>query len=358
MDPREFLSLPEEFAAPPPEFGDLADEYPPVKDAPDASGEFAALPDEFYQGSGPQTPQKSGRRRVKWLYYTAAVFACLFITGFGLFSGSGDAIPQPGVEVTPVISDANGAAEDPVSGSTADGPEVLPPEPAEPEPEPAPSWPLGTGTIVLTVYNNTFSFDAADDPDFPYIKVLMHETFADEEFSAISLPEAIDDNEGWDPAGYILHYNAEFDYGYEPSSETGEFVRVINGGILTADDVEAVPPDANGTRYVNIHVMWLPLFNDEPKMRLELDLNDGSGEVEAWEADQPFASEGFTYLAVFGEPGRDGYTFTGWFDSEGNKVDFISYYDFFPLLPGAQSREDRDWQNPQAIRLTAGWGKN
>ena len=223
------------------------------------------------------------------------------------------------------------------------------------EPE-VPVYPLGDGNIVLTVYNNSFDIESADDPVFPYLKILAHETIPESEFSEFTLPEPFDpDSDDFDAVGFVLHYNSEFDIGYEPDMAGMEFVRKL-GPVLTREDVEAVPPAADGNRYVNIHVLWLCNLDERPK--LEVILNLGNGEDMLFEGDQPFASEGYFYLAAVPDPEREGYTFTGWYNKEGRKVDFISYYDFFPLLPGAQSREDRDWEHPQPVELDAGWKKN
>ena len=226
--------------------------------------------------------------------------------------------------------------------------------PEAPQKEEQKTYPLGSGNIVLTVYNNSFDSDAMNDPDFPWMKILLHETIAESDWVDMTMPEAYDPNEDWDVAGFVLHYGSEFDYGY--SSETGEpFIKVLEDNILTREDIELVPPSGDGNRYVNVHVMWLPLGNYDFKHRLELALNDGTDDVEVFEADTPFASEGYTDLAVYGEPEWEGHTFTGWYDEEGNKVEYLSYYDFVDLLPDAKSNEDRDWEHPKTIRLTAGW---
>ena len=120
--------------------------------------------------------------------------------------------------------------------------------------------------------------------------------------------------------------------------------------------MELVPPDDDGNRYVNIHVVWKNKSDGIPEMEVILDL--GNGDDLLFDGDQPFASEGYFYLAQVPDPEREGYTFMGWYDDYGNKVDYISYYDFYPLLPNAQSREDRDWNNPQPVILHAGWKQN
>ena len=221
------------------------------------------------------------------------------------------------------------------------------------EPE---GYPLGNGNIVLTVYNNTFDMNASDDPDFPYLKILAHITLPEEGFGSYELPEPYDvEGDEFAAVGYVLHYNSEFDYGYDPEMADLEFASKV-GSILTKADVEQVPPSADGNRYVNIHVLWRCIADRMPK--LEVILNLGNGDDWLYEGDQPFASEGYFYLAGVPEPEREGYTFTGWYDETGRKVDFISYYDFFPLLPNAQSREDRDWEHQQPVELDAGWVKN
>ena len=221
------------------------------------------------------------------------------------------------------------------------------------EPE---GYPLGDGTLVITVFNNTFDQAFADDPDFPWIYVLLRGTYAESAFTGLELPEPYDvEGDDFDAVGYVLHYNSEFDPGYDESKADEQFTIKL-GSTLTVEDVEKVPPSADGNRYINIHVLWACNNDGIPKM--EVILNLGNGDDWLYEGDQPFASEGYFYLAQVPEPEREGYTFTGWYDKTGRKVEFISYYDFFPALPDAQSREDRDWSNPQAVELDAGWVKN
>ena len=234
------------------------------------------------------------------------------------------------------------------------------------EPDEPAVYPLEGGTVVVTVYNNTFDMAAANDPTFPYQKVLMHTEFNARDFSGVILPEAYDVNDDFDPAGYVLHIGSPFDIGFdaeaanEAASENSKglislnsgYAVPINGEMLTREDVEKVRPTEDGTRYVNVHVVWKSTSDSSPKLPLELDYGD---HIETVEADTPYASEGFFYLCVLDQPLVSGKTLTGWKDSDGNLYDFVSYYDFFPLLANAQSNEDRDWQNPVPIRLTAVW---
>ena len=227
-------------------------------------------------------------------------------------------------------------------------------------------YPLESGTVVVTVYNNTFDMSAGNDPDFPYQKILMHTEFNAGDFSGVILPEPYDTNEGFEPAGYVLHVGSPFDIGFdadaanEAASESSSglislnsgYAVPINGEMLTREDVEKVRPSADGTRYVNVHVVWKSTDNSSPKLPLELNYGD---HIETVEADTPYASEGFFYLCALDQPLVSGKTLTGWKDADGNLYDHVSYYDFFPLLANAQSNEDRDWQNPVPIRLTAVW---
>ena len=50
----------------------------------------------------------------------------------------------------------------------------------------------------------------------------------------------------------------------------------------------------------------------------------------------------------------DGYTFTGWYDEDGNRVDYVTYFQFFNEIE-TEWGIDYDWQNPNTVILTAGW---
>ena len=232
------------------------------------------------------------------------------------------------------------------------------------EPE---TYPLEGGTVVVTVYNNSFDMSRAEDPVFPYMMILEHSEFNAKDFDEMVLPAAYDPNSDFDPAGYVLHIGNPFDIGFDAEaansavSENSKGLISLNSGyavplsgnVLTREDVEKVKPTMDGTRYVNVHVVWKSVADEaEKKLPLELDYGD---HVETVEADTPFASEGFFYLCAVDQPLTEGKTLIGWQDEAGNLYDFVSYYDFFPMLPGAQSNEDRDWQNPVPIRLTAVW---
>lgn len=213
------------------------------------------------------------------------------------------------------------------------------------------NYPLSDGKIILTVYNDTFDMDNADDPVFPYVNILLHQEISESEWVDITLPEIQDDEEKWEPVGFVLHYNGEFDIGYNSSSEADPFVIPLDD-TLKQEDIEKIPPNDDNIRYVNVHVLWKKLVNEGT---LPLELDNGMGESVIVDAETPFASEGYSYLMVFDTPIREGFEFKGWYGENGEKIEYLSYFDFFPLLPNAQSNEDRDWSNPRTIRVVADW---
>ena len=220
----------------------------------------------------------------------------------------------------------------------------------EPEPE-ITIYPLGDSTIYVTVYNNTFDMGAANDPDDPYMRVLLRQQIPEAEFTELALPEAEFAGDDFVFEGYVIHYNNVFDRGYDPQSELSSFVLPL-GDTLTQEDVERIPVSSDGIRYVNIHAMWRSQLTDDIKMPLVLD--DGMGNAVTYEGDTPFASEGYAYLAAYPIPEREGYTFTGWYDADGNPIELVAYTDFLdPIDTGGYI--DYDWSNPHPVTLYAGW---
>ena len=225
---------------------------------------------------------------------------------------------------------------------------------------------------MVTVYNNTMDFSGVDWENFTpgeELVILLREEIPESEFTELELPPAVigaSDEEYWDWAfaGYALDYNNEMDEGYRPGSPYAAFVTAISSP-LTREDVELVPPGDDGVRYVNIHVLWrciAPEKYEEWEYKLKLVLDDGLGHETVWEGDTPYASEGYTYLAAFPVPEREGYTFTGWYNEDGEKVEFLTYFDFFanPHLVETEdgSYMDADWDHHIPVELTAGWKKN
>lgn len=370
MEDREYRQI-EEYPDPAPE------------DTPDAEKEFGALPDEFSAGAPAEAMPRRRKRRRGWHLAAAAV-----AVGFVLvFPGAGTASPAPepgtaavpgqtavpgqsalpGQTASPGQTAAPGETQQPGTTSSpaeTDAPPDATETPVETE-TPAPTYPLSDGIIVLTVYNNTFDFTGIDWSNFTpgdELKVLLQQEIADAEFTPVTLPaaEPDEDDSSWkyEFTGWALHYNADFDNGYDASSAVEAFIRPV-GDVITREDVEAVPPAADGTRYVNVHAMWCAGPSDDPLLALLLD--DGMGNATLYEGETPYASEGFTYLAAFPVPERVGYRFTGWYDGDGNKVEYLTYFEFYenPRLVETETSSywDADWDHPVTVTLTAGWEK-
>lgn len=237
---------------------------------------------------------------------------------------------------------------------------------AAPNTEALPEYPLETGNIVITVYNDTMTFDVASPVDTgDWLTVLAVDAFPVEEFTEYALPEPIAPA-GYAFQGWVVHVNNPFDMGSEEN-----LFELYNGdppvdiltspdryafpveSVLTREDVTHVPPDAEGNRFVNVHAVWI---KEEPSAN-NLFLDDGNGNVTAYDMDVPLASEGYLYLCRYPVPEREGWRFTGWYDSEGNRVDLlVCYFSFVPML----YNEDGDfigydWNTSAPVYLTAGW---
>lgn len=355
MADREYYT-PQEAHRLPPEFGALPPEDPP-------------LPPEYGQRSGDNAAPKRRRRLKKYLLGIAAAGLTVFLfVRAGLLPA-----PQPGLAAPPpkgTETPAPAAAQTPAPTET---PAPTPVPTAEPTPAPTPeppAYPLGDGVIALTVYNNTFDFSDIDWDNFTpgeEFRVLLREEIPEAEFVDLTLPagEPDETDDFWDYsfAGHVLDFNNEFDAGFDPQRRTEGFVLPLPDGVLTRGDVERIPPTADGTRYVNVHVLWrrnVPETGiEDPELALLLD--DGMGGKTLWDAGTPFASEGYTYLAAFPAPERAGWRFTGWYDADGNRVDFLTYYDFYENKRWEESENggywDADWDKPVTVTLTAGWEK-
>lgn len=335
------------------------DPRPAPEYARDAEREFGRRPPEFSAGTAPEPePERKRRRRARKLLCAAAgaalaVFLCAH-TG---------ALPLP----APPAETAAPAASEPPAPTA--GPAVTE-MPVETEPLPVyETYPLSDGTILVTVFNNTFDLAGIDWANYTpgeELRVLLRETVPEAEFKDVALPEAVvdADDEYWnyDFAGFVLHFNGQFDPGYAPGSETEPFVRLL-GDTLTRADVETVPPGVDGIRYVNIHAMWRSRLDpDVDPVKLLLLLDDGMGNVTKRDGDTPYASEGYTYLAAYPVPEREGYRFLGWYDAEGERVESVSYFDYFEnahlvVQEDGSSYMDADWNHPRPVTLTARWEK-
>ena len=230
-----------------------------------------------------------------------------------------------------------------------------------------PTYPLESGKVVITVYNDTtmFEFPSQIRGDDGYLTLLSAEAFDAAEFTSYELPDPLIPS-GYSFAGWVIHVNAPFDY----SSEE-ELFGIYNGDppreamlnesnyafpvekVLTREDLEKVPPDAEGNRFVNVHAVWIQEGGDGL-----LNFDDGYGHVTPYSMMLPLASEGYIYLCRYPVPtSPEGKTFDGWYDAEGNRVEMLMcYFSFTPELRDAEGNfQGYDWGRSEAVTLIAHW---
>lgn len=250
--------------------------------------------------------------------------------------------------------------------------QTVPSGPA-PEPEPggveiADTYPLGKGDILITVYNDTISFSVPNSSEFvdEPITILDQVRISESDFTEYSLPAYIG-RTSFIFRGWTVHWGNPFDFGFrdQSASWTGEpvpdalkegtHIVFTVGDVLTREDVERIPPSADGTRYVNIHAMWI--LEDQYNTKTPIIFHES--ETEEWEygSDTPAFSEGYTYLAAFPEPEMEGYEFEGWYDEDGNRVEFLSYYEYYDYSVNPDGSAAYNWDSHHAIHLYAHWKK-
>ena len=331
--------------------------------------ELTPPPEEFPPPGSAQPLSAEPKRRRRLLRFLLAA-AALVLAGW-LFLRPGPAPDAgPGAPKAPLPAAAEEPASTPAS-TPAPTPAPTPSPTPEPTPEPTPTpvptptpppwdvYPLADGEIHVTVYEDIFNDEywISGEGEEGVLK-LLETTIPEAEFTELALP--YDEMPSYKPfvfVGFVLHFGNQFDQGFMPDAEP--FVAVL-GDTLTREDVERVPVSEDGVRYVNIHAMWRDedeLITDPSQYALALTLEDGMGGETLVEAKTPIFSEGYTYLAIFPEPEREGYTFTGWYDEDGNRVDYLTFFQFYDEIE-TEWGVDYDWLNPHSVVLTAGWEKN
>lgn len=240
-----------------------------------------------------------------------------------------------------------------------------------PVPEPAPeTWPLRAGEegkLVLTVYNDTTTFDVPSPVDVgdSFLTVLFVDAFPEEDFTDFDLPDPIVPD-GYRFAGWVVQVGNPFDFGSDtdlfeqyqgdpPVSElvTEDVYAFPVGDVLTKADAERVPPGADGIRYVHVHATWIKEEVSDPRLFLD----DGMGNVTAYDMIVPLASEGYLFLCNYPVPERPGYVFDGWYDENGNRVDLlVCYFSFTPMeYDSAGNFTGYNWNEKRSVTLTAHW---
>ena len=302
----------------------------------DGAPELPLLPDEFNRFPKVEAPEKDRSRLRKLML----ILAFLGLSILGVFSLT----PKENAEVEP----------EPIASAT-----VLPtseptPQPTEiPTPTPAPTPVVLTGTIHLVVYSDILDIDAALAGE-PYNTVLAEETFDAESFTSYTLPE-LPTKAGYTALGYVLladnseNYLVDLYFGRIQPQPIGS---VALSDVVTKEDVAVVPQNSEGVREAEIHTTWL-----EDDSIFVLEFYDG-GLFGTYHVGFPLDSDGLIYLAAFPTPQREGDTFLGWCDGNGNPIDAVTYFDFFEPRPGATKLEERDWSKDIPCRVYAMWAND
>ena len=230
-----------------------------------------------------------------------------------------------------------------------------------------PSYPLGDGTIVLTVYNDSFDFLVPTlVPNDEYKTILLQTSIPEADFADYALPDSIAPT-GYSFQGWVVDYGNPFDNGYEREGlyENGEppvdqliteenFCFPLEGTTLTREAVERIPVSDDGNRYVNVHATWEADDPGGSSMRLILD--DGTGETTVVSIDHPMMSEGTLYLCQYPVPEREGMKFDGWYDEDGKPVQMLNaWYSFTATAVNEDGSFVGYTGEPIARTLTAHW---
>lgn len=315
-------------------------EYPMPEELNSPGAEYTPLPDEFLQGGGEKTnePEKKWNRRMRRMYGMTAAFVLAGCILFGVTEPGKD-IPADGTEIT-----------ENTAGQKKDD-----------------------GTVHILVYNDSF-----DEKHFQqsglgeYNLLLAEETFAESYFTeggSYTLPsyEKAQEENGYEFLGWAAYYKKK--------KADGGPKLVLLPDTLTEENLLCFAP-ADGVREVEIHAAWRMAGNGDgtqtgSNMTNTLILQAQGGLIEGEEsitynAATPLASAGAVYLCAYPVPVREGYTFTGWFETPGageekgtgaeaaQSVERLYATAFYEKDEGAA---EPDWSAPKSIVLYAGWKK-
>lgn len=309
---REYPPAGAEFFPPSEEF------FPPAAEVTAPAAEFSSLAAERQD----ETAKRKRLLRKKMLYLVAAFAVAATLT---LPRVAGNMKP-PQDEPAPTETQPVPTETEPVPTQT----EPAPTEPPETQPT-APTYPLGDGSLEITVYNSS-----PNPEDNWNNHVLYQATVPEAEFTDLTLPAYIP-HENYNFLGFVLNGSGNY---------------YLLTDTLRTEDVQLVEPDENGVRHVNIHAAWEYAGGGDPWIPLILDPNDGDP-AEEYDATSPLASGGTVWPCAFPAPARDGYVFAGWYETPectGEPVQMIPAHDFFP-----ETENDRDWSNPIPLTLYARW---
>ncbi len=326
----------------------------------DRDSEITPPPDEFNRFPAEQKPKRkepSAMRKIMLYLASIGVVVLGIITPIIRLNPSGETdvppeTPAAFAETTaaPLATREPTSTPAPTEAPTAEPTPAPTAEPTpEPTPEPAPT-PM-SGKIHVTVYSNVVYWTVPEGED-PGV-ILYEETFDAATFTGIELPQ-LPTLTDYTSYGYVLLsydglaylYGLYFDE-FDPHT-IGSVA--LNGNMLTADDLQIVPKSIEDIYQANVYAVWVA--KEPNRFHLEFYDEDLFGDYYVGFLSE---SEGLVYLAPFPKPTREGLTFAGWCDKDGNIIDAVTWFDFFPVIEPAESMEDRDWKHPIPCRVFACW---
>lgn len=321
-------------------------EYPMPEELNSPGAEYTPLPDEFMQGGGEKTnePEKKRNRRMRRMYGMTAAFVLAGCVLFGVTEPGKD-IPADGTEIT-----ENTAGQKTDEGTGA-----------------------SDNTVHILVYNDSF-----DEEHFlqsglgEYNLLLAEETLTEGYFTeggSYTLPsyDKAQEENGYEFLGWAAYYKKK--------KADGGPKLVLLPDTLTEENLLCFA-SADGVREVEIHAAWRTAESGDgtqtgSNMTNTLILQAQGGLIEGEEsitynAATPLASAGAVYLCAYPVPVREGYTFTGWFETPvagaengtgaeaAQSVERLYATAFYEKDEGAA---EPDWSAPKSIVLYAGWKK-
>ena len=353
-DTREYTCPKEELVPPSGEFPSPGTEFtPPGREYSPNAAEFTPPGQEYPQGpeqTPPKEPESNRRGLLRNMCLVAAFVAAASMALLRPLPTPAAPLPSEPVtlETVPTSEPPMQTPTDPLPTnppSTGPLPNETTTPPTVPEGTTAPSaFPLGDGTLEITVYGEMEVFDEATESWGT--QVLYQQSVPEAGFTGFTLPDP-QTEEGFDFLGYVLDAS--------PSQSEPIFYRL--GDTLTPQDAELVMPDETGVRHIVIYAKSQYANPEQNWLQLILDANGGDP-TQQYDAVGPMWSGTIVYLCVYPTPEREGYTFGGWYwdpECSGDAVQRIYAPDFFALNEETQSP---DWSQPVPITLYARWIEN
>ena len=225
---------------------------------------------------------------------------------------------------------------------------------------------------TISVFDGTFDMESGSYGE----NRLSFTLFSEGSFTGMDLPEA-SEVDGFTNIGYILICD-----GIDPDPATYEVKRptstwMLKGNMLSVEDLQHVSFAIRSG--VQIHMVRFDPNRQAMEMVVGMHANGGSFDASEYplfpditpdycevSACSALYSDGWAYLDAYPVPTREGYTFTGWYDSEEaaaadlfseeatqGRLCVIHPHEFYQEDP--DSLEGVDWSKPITRHVYAGW---